>query len=192
MRLPGRLGTRLTLKSIERGLSSTFAAQPTGTPDGTKFYKDDGTWATPTGGVVTPLRVVFQSDRLNRAWTNMPSADTVMGGDAYGIRRADLTNFTQVRLIAGWYSGYVAGATGSKLRLMYDAANLMSVSAANYTNISASACEFSMAGGSSTWLDSGWVNLAAGAKADVTLVLVGSGGDGVADPTIPVCWADFR
>lgn len=26
------------------------AAAPTGTPDGTKFYRDDGVWATPAGG----------------------------------------------------------------------------------------------------------------------------------------------
>lgn len=33
------------------GQSSTFAPKPTGTPDGTKYYRDDGTWAVPAGGV---------------------------------------------------------------------------------------------------------------------------------------------
>lgn len=30
-------------------LSATYALKPTGTPDGTKFYKDDGTWGNPSG-----------------------------------------------------------------------------------------------------------------------------------------------
>lgn len=35
---------------VRVSLSSTYAPIPTGTPDGTKFYKDDGTWGVPAGG----------------------------------------------------------------------------------------------------------------------------------------------
>lgn len=37
-------------KWVRVPLSSTYAPIPTGTPDGTKFYKDDGTWGVPAGG----------------------------------------------------------------------------------------------------------------------------------------------
>lgn len=48
------MGRRRVLARIEptlAGLLATFAAKPTGTPDGSKFYRDDGTWAAPEGGV---------------------------------------------------------------------------------------------------------------------------------------------
>lgn len=43
-------------------LSSTYAPIPTGTPDGTKYYRDDGTWATPPGSGGSTVGFVDNGD----------------------------------------------------------------------------------------------------------------------------------
>ena len=43
-------GVKAALDAKAASDMSTYAPIPTGTPDGTKFYKDDGTWAVPAGG----------------------------------------------------------------------------------------------------------------------------------------------
>lgn len=49
-------------KWVRVSLSSTYAALPTGAPDGTKYYRDDGTWATPPGSGGSAIGVVDNGD----------------------------------------------------------------------------------------------------------------------------------
>ena len=48
----GGAWTNRTLRQVKADLSlgTLSAITPVGTPDGTKFLRDDGTWATPAGG----------------------------------------------------------------------------------------------------------------------------------------------
>ena len=124
-------------------------------------------------------------------WTNMPAALSFWLSTATvakGTTRVDLTNYTQVRLLVNKQG--TAGAAAAKLILRYKAAPWTQV-VANYSDIGAS--EVSVAiNVQNSFLDSGWINLAAGAKADVFIDLLGSGGDGTVDPAFGYIAAAFK
>lgn len=83
-----------------------------------------------------------------------------------------------------------AGASASKLILRYKASP-WTQTVANYSDIGVS--EVSVATNvTNTFLDTGWINLAAGAKADVFVALLGSGGDGALDPVFGEILAEFK
>jgi hypothetical protein len=51
-----------TLPSTQiSGLGSLASVTPTGTPDGTKFLRDDSVWAVPAGGSSGSLRIIYAS-----------------------------------------------------------------------------------------------------------------------------------
>jgi len=82
-----------------------------------------------------------------------------------------------------------SGAAASKLILRYRTAFNQVV--ANYSDIGAS--EVSVAVNvNNTFLDTGWINLVAGAKADVFIAVLGSGGDGTLDPAFGQIAAEFK
>ena len=120
-------------------------------------------------------------------WSNMPVAATFLFGSHRHITKADLSGYTQCRLIANKQG--TAGAAASKLMLRYAAS--FSTTVGSYSDIGTS--EVSVAVNvTNNVLDSGWVNLAAGAKADVFIAVVGSGGDGVLDPQFGSIKAQFK
>ncbi len=144
------------------------------------------TGGTPAGGssqLVVPLRTEFST------YTNLPASVGFLGGTTghQFVVKADLTNFTQVRLIVNKQG--VAGATGSKLVLRYHTS--FSTTASTYSDIGTSAVEVAV-DTTNAVLDTGWINLAAGAKADVMIALLGYGGDGVVDPTFGAISAQFK
>jgi hypothetical protein len=103
------------------------------------------------------------------------------------ITKADLTNFTQCRLLANKQG--VAATAGAKLILRYRTA--FNQTASNYSDIGIS--EVSVAVNVlNTFLDTGWINLAAGAKADVFIAVLGSGGNGALDPAFGQIAAEFK
>lgn len=124
-------------------------------------------------------------------WTNMPTALSFWLSTATvakGVERVDLTGYTQVRLRVNKQG--TAGASASKLILRYKAAPFTQA-VANYSDIGVS--EVSVAVNvTNTYLETAWINLAAGAKADVFLALVGSGGDGALDPAFGTVTAEFK
>lgn len=121
-------------------------------------------------------------------WTNMPLADTLLNGSHRHVTKVDLTEFTQVRLIVNKQA--TAGAAASKIRLVY--ATTFQTAPAGYSAIGASEVSCSPLNVQNTVLASSWINLVAGAKADVFLALVGSGGDGTLDPGFGSIVAQFK
>jgi hypothetical protein len=143
------------------------------------------------GGAGGGLRITFATPVLAAlVWTNMPAALSFLFSTATigkEITKADLTNFTQCRLLVNKQG--TSGAAASKLILRYRTAFNQVV--ANYSDIGAS--EVSVAVNvNNTFLATNWINLAAGAKADVFIAVLGSGGDGALDPAFGQIAAEFK
>lgn len=118
----------------------------------------------------------------------MPAADTLFNGSHRHVTKVDLTNFTQCRLIVNKQA--TAGAAASKIRLVY--ATTFQTAPAGYSAIGASEVAASPLNVQNTIVASAWINLVAGAKADVFLALIGSGGDGTLDPAFGSITAQFK
>lgn len=155
----------------------------TGTKDATTFYRGDGAFAAPPagGGSSSPETVTFHAPPGAQVWTNIPAAATEFRGLSLHRAQADLAGMGQFRI----YANLVAvGNATAELRLQYStdgATWLDAASSASGVNISA--------GGLRT---SAWLALAAGAKGDVQLRIVGVNGDGVADPSFGTVAAEFK
>lgn len=134
--------------------------------------------------LVLPLTV----DGAATTWTNMPSADTFLLGSHRHIVKIDLSGFTQCRLVVNKQA--TAGAASSKIRLVFAAAFSTATNA--YANIGTAEVACSPLNVQNTVLASNWINLAAGARADVFVAAIGSGGDGVLDPTFGSIVAQFK
>lgn len=135
----------------------------------------------------TPAITLVCAGAAALIWTNMPLAATFFGGANRNSINIDLTNYTQVR-----FSGIkltVAGAAASKLILRYRTA--FSITVGDYSDIGSS--EVSVACNvQNQLLQTAWINLITGAKANISLAIVGSGGDGVLDPQFGNIWAEFK
>jgi hypothetical protein len=129
--------------------------------------------AGPNSQLIVPL----VSDAAGIIWTNMPAAVTFFGGSHRFATKINLTDYLQVRLIVNKQG--VAGAAASIVRLRYRTA--FDATVTNWLQIGVSSVQVAV-NVQNTVLDSGWIDLAAGAKADVFVTLDGSGGDGVLDP----------
>jgi hypothetical protein len=135
------------------------------------------TGATGPTGPTTPENVPLLSENWggsfgNPSWANQPAALTELFGTTTGRLKADLTASTQVRLLSNVEQ---VGAATAAFRVQY------STDQASWNYLDGS-------GGPSVSINttglkvSGWVSLAAGAKADVFLRAVGINGDATADP----------
>lgn len=123
------------------------------------------------------------------AWSAMPAAVTFYLGKSFNTVKKDLTKFSQVRFIS--VQSGAAAASGAKLILKYFTS--FSTLASDYLNIGTSEVSTPLNTGAATYMvDSGWVDLAPGAKGDVFLTVVGSGGDGVASPAFGDLTIEFR
>jgi hypothetical protein len=126
------------------------------------------------GGLNIPEVVSLLASSNVVAWTDMPAALT----DFLGItnttvrHKLDLTAATQVRLVARMAT---AGSVNAELRMQY------STDESTWLYMDGSTGPLVNVGAAGTRAGS-WVNLVAGAKADVFLRLQGINGDGVADP----------
>lgn len=179
--------------SLDAGTLVPVAQLGTGTPTGSKFLRDDRTWQVPPGGGGAPFKRVELAVPVLAAlaWTNQPAALSFWLSTATvakGVTKVDLTGFTQVRLLVNKQG--VAGAAASKLILRYKTSSFTQA-VADYSDIGTS--EVSVAVNvTNTFLETAWINLAAGAKADVFLALLGSGGDGALDPAFGQITAEFK
>jgi hypothetical protein len=115
-------------------------------------------------------------------WTNQPSAATELWGQTFNRKLVDLSNSTQYL-----YSTELpqAGNTTAVLDLEYT------------TDLTGATGWTSMAGGTlalstTGFKQTGWVTIPSGARARVLLRVMGSGGNGTADPRFNVIAAQFR
>ncbi len=139
-------------------------------------------------GGVDQMIVPLVSDAAGVTWTNMPLALTFFGGSHRFAVKLDLTPYAQVRLIVNKQA--TAGASGSIVRLRYR--TTFDATVANWLQIGDPSSVQVAVNVQNTILDSGWINLVAGAKADVFVVLDGQGGDGALDPSFGSIVAQFR
>lgn len=138
----------------------------------------------------TRLRITFSEGftaTTGLVWTNMPVAETFFNGSSAYVQKADLTKYTQVRFTVMKLG--VAGSTNAVLRLRYRAT--YDATPTNWNALGTSDVALQV-NGTTAFLDTGYINLAAGAKADVLVCLTGAGGDAVADPTFGAIVAEFR
>lgn len=149
-----------------------------------------GEWSVPAGGggASAPALVVPILNQLAAAaWTNMPVAETFFAGSHRHATQVDLTDFTQVRLVVNKQA--TAGAANSiifaKYRATFDA------TVGNWSAIGTSAVSVAV-NVQNTVLASAWVDLAAGARADVLVCCAGASGDGVLDPQFGAISLQFR
>ena len=133
------------------------------------------------------MTVTFVADGAALALTNMALALGFLAASHRFATKADLTAFTQCRLIVNKQA--TAGAAASKIILRYITA--FSTTAASW--LDAGTSEVSVAiNVQNTVLVTAWTNLAEGAKADVFLCPLMSGGDGALDPTVGHIEAQFK
>lgn len=146
--------------------------------------------AGPTGpaGAASVLVVPFIIDAAAFTWTNMPLADTLLNGSHRHVVKIDLTNFTQCRLVVNKQA--TAGGASSKIRLVY--ATTFQTTPGGYSQIGTAEVACSPLNVQNAIVVSSWIDLAAGAKADVFVALVGSGGDGTLDPAFGSIVAQFK
>lgn len=120
-------------------------------------------------------------------WTNMPLAAALLGDHHRHVARADLTGYSQTRLLVNKMG--TAGVAGAKFILRYRIS--YSTTAADYSDAGVS--EISCAiDATDTYVSSSWIDLVAASKADVWLAIIGTGGDGAVDPQYGSIRAEFR
>lgn len=120
--------------------------------------------------------IVLVASSAAITWTDQPSALTELSGSNRARTKFDLSDCTQARLVARCGNA----ATGATLAAQY------STDQSTWAYLDGSSgpsvpFDQVLAAGTGTPASS-WVNLAAGAKADVYLRIVGAGGDGAVDP----------
>lgn len=133
--------------------------------------------------------------RMSQTWLASPgsgltlstvaAADAFLGKSNRNIQQADLTPFTQARLTV---RPTTAATAGTKLVLKYYTS--FSTTVGDYVNVGSS--EISVGLDSTSTVTSSWINLAAGAKADVFVSIIQTGGDGATNPVIAFLEAQFR
>lgn len=101
------------------------APAPTGTPDGTKFYRDDGTWATPAGGGGGSVVVVVgdTTTPITDPNTARPTADWVLwyADGVHPVNALDIDLI--IRVDEDVFDGGIAGSleiVGGALQLAGD------------------------------------------------------------------------
>ena len=129
--------------------------------------------ATPHGGSPpTPVNIPLICAAI---WTNMPAAlAEFLVTNSYRTK-ADLTNATQCRVIANLTA--VGGSATAEIRIQYSLDGTTFLDLGTFANTPAAVI------GTTTGLKVGsWATIAAGAKADVFLRVMGINGNGAADP----------
>jgi len=165
---------------------------------GTIEYKNSGgSWtsfssltgnslATTTSALIATIASVPNTAQI---WTNMPvasiGAPTELFGATNGRIRMDLSNASRFRITV---NQSVAGAVGATLRAQYstDGINFSELESdlGTTTNLNI---------GTGTGMKTGnWDNVASNAQGDVTLRLVGWGGNGVLDPAFRQILIEFE
>lgn len=137
------------------------------------LLKNNGTGTLTWGGTITSL-FAFMAGGTGEVWTNMPAGLREFDNDVRRRVFIDLTNATQVRL---GVNVITAGAAGSVLAIQYST----NQSTWNYLDGGTGP---SVPINSTGLVNSSFVTITPAAKGNVYLRVVGSGGNGNADPNI--------
>jgi hypothetical protein len=160
-----------------------IARLATGTPDGTKFVRDDGVLAVPgeVGGATEQIIHVFEmrpTSDANIVWTNMPAAATEFLGSTanlVGYTFADLREASEIRFASRFRT---AGSTGAKLYIEYQTST-----PGTWARIDAGGTTDFALDGATGLVTSSWATIPGAAQnANQTLRIMGSGGNAAADP----------
>ena len=180
----GSFATTLENFDASKIASGTIAAERlgSGTADATTYLAGDQTYVRQY--FVLPLHC-DGTGRVNL--TNQANATQFLANTDANIMKVDLTRFTQVKLTVRVALGS-ASANTPKVRLRYSTS--FTTTATNYSDIGTSEVGASLT--TAGFVDSGWIDLAAGAKADVYIAIIQTGGDGAADPALGLTHAHFR
>jgi hypothetical protein len=156
-------------KGATGNTGATGAPGPTGSTG--------ATGATGATGPSVPRDIsIIGGTNIPRIWSNQPIAVTELFGVDYLRTKADLTNASQARLLV---NDITAGAATTELRTQYstDQSTWNYLDGGTGPNVAINALGVRV---------SSWVNIAAGAKSDVFVRLVGINGDATADPAFGI------
>lgn len=117
--------------------------------------------------------------------SNVAAADAFLAASTRNIQQIDLTPYTQVRMTVRVTT---AATAGTKLVAVYHTA--YSTTIGDYSAIGTSAVECAL--DATGLITTSWIDLAAGAKADVFTTIKQTGGDGATDPAIGHLTLQFR
>ena len=145
------------------------------------------TCTTPSGGSGSQFVWTVHADEGNIAWSNMPLAVTQFDNDDALVNRLDMTYYSEFRIVINVDSS--VGTTACKLGLQFNDGSWRgldndSVNAQSTTTIS---CDVATKPAVSSW-----ATIHANARGDYNIRVVGSGGDGVADPQFGGVYVQFR
>lgn len=147
------------------------ASQRTKLDFATDYLRENQTWLASPGAGVT--------------LSDVAATDAFLAKSNRNIQQIDLTPYTQVRMTVRVTTGATAG---TKLVATYHTA--FSTTVGDYVAIGTSAVECAL--DSTGTITSSWIDLAAGAKADVFTTIKQTGGDGATDPVIAFLTLQFR
>ncbi len=150
---------------------------------GTTSWVDSVCTSNDGTGAVTSTYNLFFGNGSSITWTNMPAAVNPFAGSVGYYKKSDLSAVSQYRIVVGYRAGTVAA--GADLNLQYY--NGSAWVAAD----TGAAGELSIAGSAGQKVGA-WADLAAGAKGDVMLRIVGKDGDAVQDPTFWGLYVEFK
>lgn len=167
------------------GVTGPAGVGATGSPGVTGIAGAAG--ATGPAGVGAALCLPLVADSAAITLTNMALALGFFNASHRYASKVDLTNFTQCRLVVNKQG--TAGAAASKIILRYRTS--FDATPANWSDIGSSevSCAINV---QNTVVVSNWINLVAGAKADVFICPLMSGGDGALDPIVGSIVAQFK
>jgi len=168
--------------------SYTSLSSFTGTPQGYLAFDSVGNIITSNPSVGRNTRITFSAEAPN-TWLAMPSALSFFDSSTGFVTQADLTAYNQVRLIVNKQA--TAGAGSSKIILRYQAISGSPFTASSYSDIGTSEVSVSV-NVTNTILVTSWINMAAGAKDDVWLTILGINGDDTISPQFGNIYAEFR
>jgi hypothetical protein len=152
-------------------------------------YSDSAGWQSQGYYAPVQVRTIHADGGANFTLTNSPLAERFALNTTRAIFLADLAGYSQVRVITNVIVSSASGSTPA-VRIRYYTG--YSGTFANYLQLGASAhVDISLA--ATGIVDTGWVALAAGAKADgVAIATCELGGDGVIDPALGMTTIFFR
>jgi hypothetical protein len=145
------------------------------------------TGATGPQGIASRLYIPLNGAGTSVAWTNMASAAQLLFAASAGIIRVDLTNYVSGRLLVNKLA--TAGATNSRIFLRYWTGYTQT--AATYIDIGLTGAISVAVNNTNTFTTTAWQALTGGAKADVFVTIIGTGGDGTLDPAFGAIGAEF-